>query len=95
MLIYFVFLCLHPILSAIVEQYLLEKSRIVSQAPNERNYHVFYYLLQGAEDKERENLWLEQSKDYFYLNQVKNTENYSRSFPFKPVSYNSILSTVD
>ncbi|XP_071794480.1 unconventional myosin-IXb-like isoform X1 [Asterias amurensis] len=54
---------------AIVEQYLLEKSRIVSQAPNERNYHVFYYLLQGAEDKERENLWLEQSKDYFYLNQ--------------------------
>ncbi len=63
------FLSLHPILSAIVEQYLLEKSRIVSQAPNERNYHVFYYLLQGAEDNERENLWLEQSKDYFYLNQ--------------------------
>ncbi|XP_038073351.1 unconventional myosin-IXa-like isoform X2 [Patiria miniata] len=54
---------------AIVEQYLLEKSRIVSQAPNERNYHVFYYLLQGAEDVERESLWLEKPQDYFYLNQ--------------------------
>ena len=56
--------------SAIVEQYLLEKSRIVSQARNERNYHVFYYLLQGAEDAERESLWLERSQDYYYLNQV-------------------------
>ncbi|XP_022104697.1 unconventional myosin-IXa-like, partial [Acanthaster planci] len=54
---------------AIVEQYLLEKSRIVSQAPNERNYHVFYYLLQGAEDAERESLWLEKAQDYYYLNQ--------------------------
>ncbi|XP_052795146.1 unconventional myosin-IXAa-like isoform X4 [Mya arenaria] len=54
---------------AIVEKYLLEKSRIVSQASNERNYHVFYYLLEGAEDLEREKLHLGKPTDYFYLQQ--------------------------
>ncbi len=55
---------------AIVEQYLLEKSRIVSQASYERNYHVFYYLLKGASDAEKEKLWLAKPEDYNYLNQV-------------------------
>ncbi|KAL8597794.1 hypothetical protein ACOMHN_004909 [Nucella lapillus] len=52
---------------AIVEKYLLEKSRLVSQAKNERNYHVFYYLLAGADDKERETLHLSKPEDYKYL----------------------------
>ncbi|KAL3866507.1 hypothetical protein ACJMK2_043800 [Sinanodonta woodiana] len=54
---------------AIVEKYLLEKSRIVSQAKNERNYHVFYYLLAGADDLERKKLHLGAPSDYYYLNQ--------------------------
>ncbi|XP_053405798.1 unconventional myosin-IXAb-like isoform X4 [Mercenaria mercenaria] len=54
---------------AIVEKYLLEKSRIVSQASNERNYHVFYYLLEGADNLEREKLRLGKPEDYFYLRQ--------------------------
>ncbi|XP_030832598.1 unconventional myosin-IXAa isoform X3 [Strongylocentrotus purpuratus] len=54
---------------AIVEQYLLEKSRIVSQAANERNYHVFYYLLKGASDAEKQAFWLDKPQEYFYLNQ--------------------------
>ncbi|KAM3854961.1 unconventional myosin-IXb isoform 2-T2 [Vipera latastei] len=54
---------------AVVEKYLLEKSRLVSQEKNERNYHVFYYLLLGASEEERKEFHLKQPEDYFYLNQ--------------------------
>eukprot|EP00106_Octopus_bimaculoides_P001388 XP_014768830.1 PREDICTED: unconventional myosin-IXa-like isoform X8 [Octopus bimaculoides] len=54
---------------AIVEKYLLEKSRIVSQAKNERNYHVFYYLLKGASAEERSFLHLHDATEYHYLSQ--------------------------
>ncbi|XP_040177151.1 unconventional myosin-IXb isoform X4 [Rana temporaria] len=54
---------------AVVEKYLLEKSRLVSQEKNERNYHVFYYLLLGASEEERQAFQLNKPEDYFYLNQ--------------------------
>ncbi|XP_046953267.1 unconventional myosin-IXb isoform X4 [Lynx rufus] len=54
---------------AVVEKYLLEKSRLVSQEKDERNYHVFYYLLLGVSEEERQEFQLKQPEDYFYLNQ--------------------------
>lgn len=53
-----------------VTQYLLEKSRIVTQATGERNYHVFYELLAGLDQQMREKYGLIAPKDYFYLSQV-------------------------
>ncbi|KAM4629651.1 LOW QUALITY PROTEIN: unconventional myosin-IXb [Polymixia lowei] len=54
---------------AVVEKYLLEKSRLVSREKNERNYHVFYYLLLGASEEERKEFKLLPPEDYLYLKQ--------------------------
>ncbi|XP_071343950.1 unconventional myosin-IXb isoform X3 [Trachinotus anak] len=54
---------------AVVEKYLLEKSRLVSREKNERNYHVFYYLLLGASEEARKEFKLLPPEDYFYLKQ--------------------------
>ncbi|XP_048467111.1 unconventional myosin-XV-like [Rhincodon typus] len=52
-----------------ISHYLLERSRLVFQARNERNYHVFYELLAGLDDIQKQELSLQQSETYFYLNQ--------------------------
>ena len=54
---------------ALTQHYLLEKSRITHQAPEERNYHVFYQFLSGATSAERKELRLENADKYRYLNQ--------------------------
>ena len=56
--------------SASIVKYLLEKSRIISQAPGERNYHVFYYLLAGADAQLKRSLNLLDINEYHYLTQV-------------------------
>uniref|UniRef100_A0A672LDB7 Unconventional myosin-IXa-like n=1 Tax=Sinocyclocheilus grahami TaxID=75366 RepID=A0A672LDB7_SINGR len=56
---------------AYVEKYLLEKSRLVYQEHNERNYHVFYYLLAGSSEDERTVFHLKKPEEYHYLNQVR------------------------
>ncbi|KAJ0175182.1 hypothetical protein K1T71_009323 [Dendrolimus kikuchii] len=55
---------------AVVQKYLLEKSRICSQGRNERNYHVFYYLLAGASEQEKEQLHLLSVDKYHYLSRT-------------------------
>ncbi|CAL8243937.1 unnamed protein product [Lota lota] len=71
---------------AYVEKYLLEKSRLVYQEHNERNYHVFYYLLAGASEEERTAFHLKKPEEYHYLNQMKKKvyrhwDSYSESEP--------------
>ena len=48
-----------------IETYLLETVRVLSQNANERNYHIFYELLDGIDETERRRLYL---NEYFDIN---------------------------
>lgn len=63
--------CSGSISGAKTTDYLLEKSRVCTQAENERNYHSFYELCAGLDGDEKAKFGLAAADDYFYLNQVK------------------------
>uniref|UniRef100_A0A8D3D1Y2 Myosin VIIBb n=1 Tax=Scophthalmus maximus TaxID=52904 RepID=A0A8D3D1Y2_SCOMX len=50
-----------------VEQYLLEKSRVCRQAPQERNYHIFYCMLTGITAEQKKTLRLGEAREYKFL----------------------------
>ncbi|KAK2821058.1 hypothetical protein Q5P01_024017 [Channa striata] len=61
---------LHGVVVGIsLSKYLLEKSRVVFQATEERNYHVFYELLVGMKEWDKQKLYLQGAETYYYLNQ--------------------------
>ncbi|CAI7588260.1 unnamed protein product [Penicillium manginii] len=57
------------IIGAKIRTYLLERSRLVFQPLKERNYHIFYQLVAGASDEERQELGLLPVEEFEYLNQ--------------------------
>ncbi|XP_075035861.1 myosin-11 isoform X2 [Mixophyes fleayi] len=55
------------IVGANIETYLLEKSRAIRQAKEERTFHIFYYMIQGSKPAWREELLLESFGNYTFL----------------------------
>ncbi|XP_011309584.1 myosin heavy chain 95F isoform X1 [Fopius arisanus] len=50
-----------------ISHYLLEKSRVCLQSPDERNYHVFYMMCAGAPPDLRAKLCITKPDDFQYL----------------------------
>ena len=46
---------------------LLEKSRAVHQAPDERTFHIFYQMLNGMDSADKKEFILEDPKSYKFL----------------------------
>ncbi|ROL18724.1 Unconventional myosin-VI [Anabarilius grahami] len=58
----------NAVVGGFVSHYLLEKSRICMQSPEERNYHIFYRLCAGASEDIRNMLHLNSPEIFRYLN---------------------------
>ncbi|KAK3589621.1 hypothetical protein CHS0354_043081 [Potamilus streckersoni] len=50
-----------------INNYLLEKSRVVHQQNGERNFHAFYQLLSGAPDQKLEEMKLSRNPDEYHF----------------------------
>ena len=55
------------LLGATFKDYLLEKVRVVMQASNERNFHIFYMMYAGLSTKEKNELGLVDPASHRYM----------------------------
>lgn len=58
-------------IGADITNYLLEKTRVVGQITNERNFHIFYQFTKGASQQQRELFGIQKPETYVYTSRSK------------------------
>lgn len=58
-------------IGADITNYLLEKTRVVTQITNERNFHIFYQFTKGASQNYREMYGIQKPETYVYTSRSK------------------------
>ncbi|XP_030648424.1 unconventional myosin-XIX [Chanos chanos] len=61
------------LVGASVQTYLLEKTRVTFQAPSERNFHIFYQMMKGATEKQREEWKMPHDQTFAWLPNTEKT----------------------
>jgi len=73
-------------LGATIQQYLLEKPRVVKQQEGERNFHIFYNLCAGASGSLRSELGLEKASNYEYTKTTTQVKSINDEADFQQVN---------
>ena len=55
------------LLGGYFKEYLLEKSRVIIQGSDERNFHIFYLMFAGLSDEQKEELQLHNPVSHRYV----------------------------
>ena len=58
-------------IGADITNYLLEKTRVVGQITNERNFHIFYQFTKGASESYRQMFGVQKPETYIYTSRSK------------------------
>lgn len=84
------------IFGARIKNYLLEKSRVISVAANERGYHSFYFMLRGMTDEQLKPLFMTDAKgkrlEWKNFNYLKNGGDLSEKHDV--AGWNEMLETI-
>ena len=57
----------NKIKGSVITTYLLEKSRVIEPSNGERNYHIFYHLLEGASKEMLDKLFLSSKMEEYEI----------------------------
>ncbi|CAG5130111.1 unnamed protein product, partial [Candidula unifasciata] len=79
------------VVGAKITEYLLEKSRVINQAPGEQNFHIFYYIHDGLMSSDREAEYhLKPNTPYKYISEYTNKSTVISSVSMNRVRFKAI-----